>query len=247
MTDLAAATNFLEYVKTANSNTELGLALAAVCEALGFQYFALTHHLVVQEPRAARLHNYPEPWVAWFDDNDLGVTDPVHRASQLTNVGFVWSDVPAMIKLTRADEEVLGRARREGIGDGFTVPAHIPGEASGSCSFAVTPSRAIPSAQLPIVQLIGAFAFEAARRVNEVRPVAPGRPPILTDRQRDCVLWVARGKTDWEIAQILGLSPETVIQHLKLARERYEVSKRALLAVRALFDGLITFSDILRH
>ena len=152
-----------------------------------------------------------------------------------------------MIKLTRADEDVLGRARREGIGDGFTVPAHIPGEASGSCSFATSPGNDLPETALPAVQLIGAFAFEAARRLNRVRDVAPGKPPILTDRQRDCVLWAARGKTAWEVAKILGLSEETVIQHLKLARERYEVPKQSLLAVWALFDGLITFSDILRR
>jgi len=35
-----------------------------------------------------------------------------------------------------------------------------------------------------------------------------------------------------------------VIQHLKHARERYGVQKRAHLAVMALFDGSICFSDI---
>ena len=69
----------------------------------------------------------------------------------------------------------------------------------------------------------------------------------LTDRQVDCVLWAARGKTDYEISVILGISHETVIQHLKMARERYGVQKRTMLAVRALFDGLISFSDILKH
>ena len=46
---------------------------------------------------------------------------------------------------------------------------------------------------------------------------------------------------------ILHISHETVIQHLKHARERYGVQKRAMLAVRALFDGLISFADILRY
>ncbi len=69
----------------------------------------------------------------------------------------------------------------------------------------------------------------------------------LTPREGEVLQWVAAGKTDWEIAQILGISHETVIQHLKHARERYGVQKRALLAVRALFDGLISFSDVLRN
>lgn len=247
MTDLMAIQQLLDHIKAASNNDELVEGLGFACDIMGFQYFALTHHLAATEPRAIRLHNYPDAWVDWFDEHGLSVTDPVHRASQMTSIGFTWSAVPAMIKLTRADEEVLGRARREGIGDGFTVPAHVPGEASGSCSFAVQPFQAMPGLSLPMVQLIGAFAFEAARHLNRVRDIAPDRPPVLTDRQRDCVLWAARGKTAWEVARILGLSQETVIQHLKLARERYDVPKQGLLAVRALYDGLITFADILEH
>ncbi len=71
--------------------------------------------------------------------------------------------------------------------------------------------------------------------------------PVLTDRQRDCLLWAARGKSDWEISRILGVGQETVIRHLKQARERYGVSKRTSLAIRALFDGTLTFTDILKH
>lgn len=247
MNDQFAFKGFIEAMKAARTNDDLDEALALACDTMGFEYFALTHHVASSEPLAIRLHNYPTAWVDWFDEHGLNVTDPVHRASHVTSIGFSWSAVPAMIKLTRADEDVLGRARREGIGDGFTVPAHVPGEASGSCSFAVSPGRDVPEAALPVVQLVGSFAFEAARRLNRVRDVAPDRPPILTDRQRDCVLWSARGKTAWEVAKILGLSEETVIQHLKLARERYEVPKQSLLAVWALYDGLITFSDIVRR
>ena len=134
-----------------------------------------------------------------------------------------------------------------GIGDGYTIPANVPGEMLGSFSFAVEAGRRFPREFELACQLIGAFAFEAARRLTDPRGLSIHHLPILTDRQRDCVLWAARGKTDWEIAQILGVSHETVIQHLKHARERYGVQKRALLAVRALFDGLISFSDILKH
>jgi DNA-binding CsgD family transcriptional regulator len=68
--------------------------------------------------------------------------------------------------------------------------------------------------------------------------------PVLTDRQRDCVLWAARGKGDWEISRILGVSEETVARHIKQACERYGVNKRTLLAIRTLFDGTLTFTDV---
>jgi LuxR family quorum-sensing system transcriptional regulator CciR len=168
----------------------------------------------------------------------------VHRASNLTSVGFAWSELEAMIPLTRRDLEILELARMQGIGEGFTVPAHVPGEAHGSCSFAAEPGRPLPREHLPLAQLVGTFAFEAARRMR--RGAALAAPPRLTDRQRDCLVWAARGKSDWEIARILGVSHETVIQHLKQARERYGVAKRTVLAIHALFDGTIGFREVLR-
>ena len=105
----------------------------------------------------------------------------------------------------------------------------------------------MPEDMLPLAQLAGAFAFEGARRLWMVRSLDDDPAPVLTDRQRDCLLWAARGKSDWEISRILGVGQETVIRHLKLARERYGVSKRTSLAIRALFDGTLTFTDILKR
>jgi LuxR family quorum-sensing system transcriptional regulator CciR len=69
----------------------------------------------------------------------------------------------------------------------------------------------------------------------------------LSPRELDCLRLVAVGKTDWEIARILGVSEATVGEHLRHAFERYGVSKRALVAVHALFDGTIGFLDVLRR
>jgi DNA-binding CsgD family transcriptional regulator len=248
MPRLAIAEAFVARARASTTRAQLYQSLEECCDRMHLRFFALLHHVDFAhgESEAIRLHNYPEEWQHWFDDNRLGRTDPVHRASQSANVGFAWSAVPAMIKLTPRDESILALARLAGIGDGFTVPAHVPGEIQGSCSFAVQADEEFPRELYPVVQLIGGFAFEAARRLTNARDVwAEGRT-ILTDRQRDCVLWAARGKTDWEISRILDIRHETVIQHLKHARERYGVQKRAMLAVRALFDGLICFADILQ-
>jgi LuxR family quorum-sensing system transcriptional regulator CciR len=236
---------FVSDIREMESETQLGEALDQVTRDLGFRYYALTHHADVRRTSfAIRLHNYPDGWAEWFDEQQLGQVDPVHRASHLTSVGFCWSKVPDMIALTARDKQILAAAYKEGIGDGFTVPAHVPGEVHGSCSFACPSGEPLPEGHLPLLQLVGAFSFEAARRIRRVPETQPA--PRLTDRQRECVIWAARGKSDWEISRILGVSHETVIRHLKQARERYGVAKRTLLAVHALFDGTIAFLDILR-
>lgn len=240
--------SFVQNTRNVASEAELAALLQEICSELGFSYFALTHHVNPRDEaaRAIRLHNYPAEWVAWFDQQKLGHADPVHRASNLTSVGFSWSQLPRMIHLTPRDLDILALAGSSGIGDGYTVPAHVPGEANGSCSFATAAGQALPEEHLATAHLVGAFAFEAARRLWRVRGTA--QPPAqLTDRQRDCLVWAARGKSDWEIGRILGIGQETVIQHLKAARDRYNVAKRTQLAVSALFDGTISFYDILRR
>lgn len=240
---------FVREVSKASVEAELAELLAEISREMGFSYFALTHHVDIRRaPRPViRISNYPSDWIDYFDAQKLGPSDPVHRASHLTSVGFPWSRMPSLIALTPRDHEVLELAALRGIGDGFTIPAHVPGESHGSCSFATVTGDTLSEERLPVAQLVGAFAFEAARRIWRMRDGILSPLPILTDRQRDCVVWAARGKSDWEIARILGLSHETVIQYLKRARERYGVSKRTLLAIHALFDGTISFTDILKR
>jgi LuxR family quorum-sensing system transcriptional regulator CciR len=241
--------DFVRMVTQAKNADDLGSALSEISARLGFDYFALTHHVdIVREPRSAiRVTNYPLRWADYYDENALGVSDPVHRASHVTSVGFSWSDMPNMIPLTANDRRMLTLGREQGIGDGFTVPANVPGEARGSCSFANPACRPADPDMLPVAQLVGAFAFEGARRLWTVRRLDNRQSPALTDRQRDCVFWVARGKSDWEISRILGVSHETVTMHVKQARERYGVQKRTLLAIHALFDGTLSFTDIFKR
>ncbi len=237
----------VEEVKTVD---DLAAAMQAVTAELGFQYFAIAHHVdaIAAEGAAIRLHNYPTRWADYYERNALGVSDPVHRASHVTGAGFRWSRMPDMIPLTADDRRVLQMGREEGIGDGFTIPANVPGEARGSCSFASEAGRPITLEMLPLAQLAGTMAFEGARRLWSCRGQRDiAELPVLTDRQRLCLMWAARGKTDWEISIILDVTEETIARHIKMACVRYGVRKRSSLLIRALFDGTLTFSDIYRR
>ena len=243
----AMALHFISVVEQVRNADDLSAAMAAVTAKLGFRHFAVTHHVdvIAASGTAIRVHDYPARWADFYDSGALGITDPVHRASHVTSVGFCWSRMAAMIPLTAEDRRMLAMGSQEGIGDGFTVPAHVPGEARGSVSFALEAGKPMPAYMLPAAQLAGAFAFESARRLWTDRGQLPvPRPAALTDRQRDCVMWAARGKGDWETGRILGISEETVARHIKQACERYGVHKRTSLLIRTLFDGTLTFTDI---
>ncbi|WP_165356501.1 LuxR family transcriptional regulator [Sphingosinicella sp. BN140058] len=233
-------------MRAVRTEAELGALLAQITRELGFVHFALIQHVDMRHPLAKgmRLHNYPPEWERHFDEQQLVRTDPVHRACQVTAVGFAWSQLPTMIRLTSRDRRLLETAALYGLGDGYTVPAHVPGEVNGSCTFAA--SRRPPLLeQLAAAQLVGAYAFETARILARAQDRAPERPPHVSDRERECLIWVARGKSDGDIATILGISPETVHQYVKQARASHDVVSRSQLVAHALFNGTITYQEVL--
>jgi DNA-binding CsgD family transcriptional regulator len=63
------------------------------------------------------------------------------------------------------------------------------------------------------------------------------RKLMLTQREAEVVLWIARGKANRDIAEILSLSPRTVNKHLEQIFSKLGVENRtaaAAIAVRAL-------------
>ena len=240
---------FVEDLRAVEAEADLAFLLEEISAELGFAHFALAHHVDLRPAsnRAIRIHNYPDEWERYHDEQQLGRSDPVHRACQLTAVGFTWSQLPRMMRLTPRDLSVLSAAATQGIGDGFTVPAHVPGELNGSCSFATARGVRLQTEKLALAQLVGAFAFEAARRLTRVIDGMESGAPHVSARERECLVWIARGKSDSEIATILGISPETVHQYVKHVRATYDVVSRSQLVARALFAGTISFMEIFKR
>jgi LuxR family quorum-sensing system transcriptional regulator CciR len=242
--------DFVRRCNLAATNDELFGLLDEATTRLGFEQFAMTHHVDMAglPSDAVHLFSYNRDWVEILVDQRYFVDDPILAASAKTAVGFLWSDVGKMIDLTDRQKSILERARKFGLGDGFTVPVHVPGEYQGTCNFGARSLDKLAPDALPTAQLIGAFAFEAARRIMRAsKPIQfPSHVPQLTGRQLDCITLVAMGKTDWEIGRILGISEATAHEHVESARKRYSVAKRTQLVIRALFDGQISFSDILQ-
>jgi LuxR family quorum-sensing system transcriptional regulator CciR len=222
---------------------DLATLLEDATRELGFTFFALLHHssLVSGAPGLIRLDTYPEGWEKELAGRELIGADPVHHASVRTNIGFAWAELAAMVPIGRQQREVLERAKRFDIGDGFTVPVNIPGEPAGSCSFAVRCGTALPAQRLLAAEQLGAHAFKAARRLHHYGDRCP--TPHLSPRERECVRLLAAGKTDWEIAAILGISVETAHQYVKRARAAYDVVSRAQLVACGLRDSVVSFEE----
>ena len=241
---------FIAASRCARTADDLRGLMEPITREMRFDAYALfqqMRHFSWRKKRLLAISNFSREWLEHFFSEKMHAHDPVLLASRRTAVGFRFDEVSSLITLNDRQRDVLAQARAQGIANGFCVPIHVPGEANGICSFVVGKDADLPADNLPMAQLVGCFAYEAARQlaVSGEAFIRSEAPEPLTTRQLECIVFVARGKTDWEIGQILGLKEDTVKEHLNEARRRCGVSRRTELVVRTLYNGDLTFDDIL--
>ncbi|MDT9598964.1 helix-turn-helix transcriptional regulator [Sphingosinicella rhizophila] len=246
---LGLVQDFVKAAAKVEGMAELRNLLDAATRELAFDYYAIVHHIRFGQPskNQVRLSNYPLDWLAIIRELEK-MTDPVIRAAERMSSGFKWERLDSLLVQTQAERDYMEQAARHEIMQGFTVPNHVPGETFGSCHFVVKGSRDFPDDNVSAAQALGAFAFEAARRLINENPENSEtyvRPAPLSDRQRECLLFVARGKSDSVIAQLLNIRPRTVNEHIESAKRRYSVATRSQLLVKALFRSEICFSEVM--
>ena len=68
----------------------------------------------------------------------------------------------------------------------------------------------------------------------------------LTERQLQCLVLVAKGRSDRQIGRTLRISEETVHKHVEAAKKKYRARTRIQLVIRALVARKITMAQIVK-
>ena len=112
------------------------------------------------------------------------------------------------------------------------VGAWLPGAQGGPVEVA----GAAGAVELTLVGPIG--PDEVLLRLSEAAPVGEAaalrRRLGVTAREAEVLLWLARGKQNRDIADILGLSPRTVDKHLEQIYAKLDVENRVAAAAAAM-------------
>jgi len=101
--------------------------------------------------------------------------------------------------------------------------------------FSKASENAVLFGRLPLILRGGRHVEE--KLVDILRKAAP--PPRLSDRERQTLNMIVAGKTNAEIAAIMGISPRTAEKHRASLMGKLGVSSAVELLARALQDGLI--------
>lgn len=93
-----------------------------------------------------------------------------------------------------------------------------------------------PSLQFSFLGLVGGaeYLFRLSRAQQAGQEDNLRQHFGLTQRESEVLLWIARGKSNRDIGEILGLSPRTVNKHLEQVYTKLGVENRASAAIKAI-------------
>lgn len=243
----------LSAVQSAIGFDVLRALLPSLCRALGQRYFCYRGHFPLPGGKLAtpRLANLPRAWQQHYDARAYEAMDPVLSLAcrQLTPVEWT----PELYTSPEA-RQLLDEQRAAGLRFGVTYPVFTPSGAPGTLS--LSSPRRPPHPLHPLRHprdladagahawmqhagaVLAAHVHEAVWRIV-LRDAATDGAPALTPRERECLRWVARGKTSWEIGRILTISEHGVVFHLRSVMRKFDVSSRHRAAQLASDYGLL--------
>lgn len=230
-----------EQLTRAQSVDEIHDLCSRICETFGFDHFVYGARVPTSlvKPRLYVVSGYSGQWWEHYKQMGYMAHDPTIRYCHDNVRPCTWDRLPLGNGI---DQQIMDEAGEHGIRSGLSIPIH--GARGEAAMFNLASSRspadmAIHLVEvLPYVHLLASFVHEASRRVLWAEHGNFEKNP-LTEREKECLLWSAEGKTSWETSQILGISERTVTFHLQNAAEKLKVCNRQQAIARVISHNLI--------
>jgi LuxR family transcriptional activator of conjugal transfer of Ti plasmids len=227
---------FTDALQTADDEAGFERIARRITEGLGFRWFA---YLRLSDDLPTLLSSYPRSWTDRYFDLGYQKIDPVVRRARHETELFNWGGDPPKASGTREQRRFFDEAMTFGIKSGVTVP--IRGGFGRMAAFTMATDEATTSVERlvkdggDIYQLVGLYFH--AHATAKVGPNLPKGEGVLTQRERQCVAWAARGKTVADTAILVGIAPRTVVFHLENARQKLGASSIAQCVAEAMRRG----------
>ena len=185
------------------------------------------------------LNNRPEEYVDRYAEKNYVMHDPVVKELRRNMTPYSWGDVREGRDLKKSERAIIDEARDFGARDGFIIPiVSRSGSVSLFCPCGLDPDLS-PRARAAL-EIIGIYSHHALARavVHKQREEVVHTP--LTPREREIMQWVAAGKTDEEIGEILSIGASTVTSHVENAKQKLDTFRRTYAVVQAIRLGEIS-------
>ena len=218
--------------------------------AVAFEYFKTLdvqmisyHHLPpIGAPDQGELlletEGFPPDLLKRYIRDKLFLIDPIPIHAQKTTVPFKWSEIGKLTNLKPEQKALMKEFIKAGLGDGYAFQVFGPGGRNGVFGFGWrNTGRTFKQTMLNEIRCVcQAVHLRYCESLEQKIPAAIG----LSNRERQVLEWVARGKSNADIATIMGVSAHTVDAYLRRIFLKLGTTDRVTAAIRGVGTGIIT-------
>lgn len=238
-----ALSNALEFVERCHSVSDIDKVIAefrTFIAGYGFNASVCGAWDGLGQQRVHRFffNDWPESWLKIYTEKDFVSADPFVEEARRAIAPFVWSEIERHRPLTPRAKDIYDVAHEYGWREVIGIPIHGPAGYQGMVSLASMKDITLSAADLGLLDMTSRVIHERCRKEIGFGVMAKDTPK-LTARELECMQWVAVGKTDWEIAQVLGISSSTAHFHVESAKKKLGLSSRAEAVARLTLYGLL--------
>ena len=235
---------FFEQISAVQDETGLFEAFADYCRRHGFEsvcYLQLVKSgFRVPRHRVAAYHNFPEDWSNHYVAQGYYDDDPVMAAALKYAEPFDWFKVPETFDLTPKQQRFFADVADAGFKSGYAVPVFGPAGSVAYFGLATMVAEVVmtPEAKRGLLSVchqthLGYLKLQDAD--TDTRDLSP--------REAEVMHWVALGKSNTAIAEILGIASATVDTLMRRIFDKLGVSNRTTAALKAHGSGMILLED----
>jgi LuxR family transcriptional regulator, quorum-sensing system regulator BjaR1 len=236
-----SAFDFIDQLEGVDTADALLTTLFSGLSAFGFSSFLITGLPAKADVfgQETLLNGWPSVWYERYIERRYYDVDPVAVHARNTVDPFYWSDVSAACSRKTLPGQIMCEAAELGLDDGLLVPVYgVHGE-----QYAVTMAGQNIDRRDRAKQAIHLMAFYAHSRIQRITSKKTPKVKLsvkLSTREQECLQWVAVGKSDWEVSEILGISVHTANAHIRNASAKLDTVNRTHTVVKAMQQRLIT-------
>ena len=229
VSDISSTTNDISLLSVIKKHT-------SNCGADNFFFGTTLFQNLRSSPDLCVLTDYPDEWQQRYHDKNYFDKDITVIHCRQKSTPIIWPTKNKTISNT--NKKIFSESAEFGINSGVSLPFHANNEEHGalatSTPLSYLKSRLTSSKNLFSLQVLGSTLFDYHRS-----KIKKNNFIKLTEREKECLKWVAAGKTSWEISKIIGVSERTVTFHIQNSSTKMNTQSRTNAAVIAILNNQI--------
>lgn len=240
MTDETTVEDFLDSCAKADTIAQVWYIALAFFKSRGIEM--VSYHLdagrrVPMMEKRVVTDGFPTEWLCEYLSCDLRLVDPIPELAARLSRPFLWSQTAKLAELTAAQAKYMRRLAASDLGDGIALLVYGPNSRNAFVGLGFGSATKIFSSS-------DIFELQCAAQIAHLRYCEltdeAKRPVDLSPRELEVLRWMARGKSNSVIAEILGLSRHTIDTIGRRLFEKLDVNDRTTAAIKGIGSGLLS-------